>query len=272
MQAKWYDNFVYRVPEIRHRYQMYRSKGNGKIKSLLYLLWLNFSCFIFQDRTLRESMVTIPNGKLLNKSSGMFSVELLCKYDVISFDVFDTLLFRTCEAPEDVFEKILPEKENFKELRKTAEQTMRKRLLQTRETTEVTIEEIYHYLEQKHGIAKKLRDKEVEIEQKVCYANQSLHFIVNQLKEYGKRVIITSDMYLGADVIKELLTNAGYEQFDAYYVSCDYRASKFEGELYGIVREKESCYGTTFVHIGDDEVSDVKRALKYGFDAYYYKK
>ena len=225
-------------------------------------------------------MVTIPKGNLLNsklptkwnKKNTKDWIKILCQYDVISFDVFDTLLFRTCKTPEDVFEKVLPEKKNFKTLRKTAEQTMRKRLLQQNGTTEVTIKEIYHYLEQKHGIAKQLMEKEIEIEQKVCYANPSLRFVVNQLKEYGKRVIIISDMYLGADVIKELLTNAGYKPFDAYYVSCDYRASKFEGELYGIVREKESCYGTTFVHMGDNEVSDVKRALKYGFDAYYYKK
>lgn len=80
----------------------------------------------------------------------------LLAYDVISFDIFDTLIFRPFEKPTDLFHLVGAELEylDFARLRAEAEAKARKRNYQEARTYEVTLKEIWDVIEEDVGIPK----------------------------------------------------------------------------------------------------------------------
>ena len=110
---------------------------------------------------------------------------------------------------------------------------------------------------------------EQALEMEFCYANPYMQQVFTQLREHGKRIVITSDMYLSKAFLSELLQKNGYEGYEELYVSCEYEKSKAEGSLYEVVKR---AYPDTdsMIHVGDNPVSDVKNAKKHGFEVFYY--
>lgn len=200
------------------------------------------------------------------------AAEKLAVYDVISFDVFDTLIFRPYIRPTELFQTVAEKTNipNFKAIRCEMEQKAREELYKRERSTEVTLDEIYKVMSRDAGIEKEVKEMELSLEYQVCYANPYMRQVVEALKKYQKRMIVISDMYMNQIQICKILEYAGYDKFDAYYVSSDYRKSKSNGELYEIVKVKEGreC---SFAHVGDNIISDIKQAKKYGIHAFYYQ-
>ena len=139
--------------------------------------------------------------------------ERLAKYDVISFDVFDTLIFRPVSQPSDLFFFVGEELKylDFCRIRMEMEQKARKEKYEKYDVREVTFEEIWRMMESETGITKERGMQiEWEIEKKYCFANPYMKRVVEKLRSLGKTMIITSDMYLGKDEIKKLLVHCGY--------------------------------------------------------------
>ena len=198
----------------------------------------------------------------------------LLPYDVISFDVFDTLILRPFADPKDMF-MVLGEKLRFfgfTQQRIAAEKKARLRKKYTRGTTEVTLAEIYEILEEETGIDKEYGQKlELETEQELCFANPYMLEVFRMLRGRHKKIILTSDMYLKKDEIASILHACGYDGWEQIYVSCEYSTSKGgEGGLYRMIK---NIYGKDlrYVHVGDNEQSDVRSAKKNGFQAVYYQ-
>lgn len=194
------------------------------------------------------------------------------RYDVISFDVFDTLIFRPYLEPTELFESVakqigVPE---FRKIRCEMEQKARQEQSKKVGNTEVTLDEIYTVINRETGIKEEVKKIELFEEYRVCYANSYIKQVVEELRKDGKRIIVISDMYLNQIQIGQILKRSGYNTFDAYYISCEYRKSKSSGELYQVVLEQEGKNGL-FAHIGDNIRSDIKQAKRYGIDAFYYK-
>lgn len=190
----------------------------------------------------------------------------LLKYDVISFDVFDTLIFRAVEKPKDVF-RLLEGEWNcmgFAKKRVQAEQDARK------VKAEVSIEEIYHILAEEISIdTEEGIRREICMEHKVCYGNPYMLAVYKYLKKKGKKLLAVSDMYLPKDHVQALLAKCGYEEFAGIYVSCDYGTGKGNGELQKIAQAE---IGTQFsyIHIGDNIYSDIDGSRKAGWSVYHY--
>lgn len=185
-------------------------------------------------------------------------IEKLLQYDVVSFDIFDTLLFRRVKKPTDLF--AIMEKEfkiaGFWEKRIEAERIARKEKEMQKKGSEIVIEHIYQILSQWNICDVSFLEKELEMEQKVCYANPVMLNLIERLLEKGKTVIAVSDMYLHTEQIKELLQKKGYNRIQKIYVSCEYGRSKSDGRLFPVVLQE--CGGEkTMIHIGDNFYSDV---------------
>ena len=114
MRQQIYQLLVNRIPGIRDRYLQYRQRGKTRWRALLYLLWLNVQYYVFFCRSLGapQRFPMYEEKKLYSEGSeSSLSVwdppeafaDRLTAYDVISFDVFDTLLFRPFAQPADVF-------------------------------------------------------------------------------------------------------------------------------------------------------------------------
>lgn len=289
MRLKIYNFFVNKHTGIRQRYHSLHDNSTGlvKILSWLYLIWLNFAYYILFQRWLGKGKdIEIYETKRLRTDKPESAscplgtpaqfVEKLRKYDVISFDIFDTLIFRPFSAPTDLF-YIMGQKlgyMDFKRIRIEAEHKARITQFKKCKSYEVTLEDIWKVLSESTGIdLEKGMELEIDTELKLCYANPYMLQVFKSLIEMGKHIVITSDMYLPKAALEEMLMKNGFNDFDELYVSCEYDLSKAKGQLFDYV--KKQCtdkYGKdiTFAHIGDNDVSDVKNATVHGFVPYQY--
>lgn len=201
----------------------------------------------------------------------------ITNYDIISFDIFDTLLYRLCNKPDDIF-SILGEqaKLNFKSEFKYSPSLFKKLRVKAEELargnkkSEVTLEEIYNYLPIDNDLRFWLRNKELELEKNYCVINPYIYEFIENIKATGKRVIFISDMYLKELEITNILETIGFdlELIHKIYVSSEYGESKSNGKLYDIVIKDMNT--TNILHIGDNFISDVQKAQLAGIDAFYY--
>lgn len=198
-------------------------------------------------------------------------VKQVLRYDIVSFDVFDTLIFRPV-LPKDIF-KILEHQngiQHFALLREQTEEILRTKKYENCCSREITLAEIYSEIERKTGLlANEGLKAEIELEKELCYANPYMQKVFNMLRACGKRIIITTDMYLPTEVIASILHKNGFNQFEKIFVSGDVGSSKASGELYGYIR---SMYqGKSIVHIGDNLHSDIKMSKKNDIASILYK-
>lgn len=111
--------------------------------------------------------------------------------------------------------------------------------------------------------------QELELEKTLCYANPKMLKLYDSVRQAKKTIVITSDMYLTSDILRDLLHKNGYSGFKEIYVSSEYGASKAEGSLFEILKKKYQ--GKKILHIGDNVVSDIENAHKAGLDTFYYE-
>lgn len=183
--------------------------------------------------------------------------------DVVSFDIFDTLLLRPVYQPRDMFYFL--EKDNqvidFRRKRVRAEEWARNHT--GKKNREINIFDIYNCLYNWCGLEpKNAALAEVETEKKLCFSHPFVRKLYQYALDNHKTVIATSDMYIPKEYMKEILADNGYDDFHDIFVSCDYEKSKYSGELYELVKKKYS--GKHILHIGDNRYSDILVAKKYG--------
>jgi FMN phosphatase YigB (HAD superfamily) len=188
------------------------------------------------------------------------------KFDVVSFDVFDTLLLRPYVQPTDLFRHI---ESRFKRRGFAGERIRAERTARSKEFEEVTLDEIYEEIDDRF---KDLKDSELLLERQVLLPNPEIRKVFDAVKSSGKRIVLLSDMYLPSVFLSEILKKNGFEGYERLYMSCEYRKSKHSGELYSLVLKELGIGPGDIVHIGDGDVSDVKRPSKMGIRALRYTK
>ncbi len=285
MKSKIYGFLVNRQPGIKLRYHRVHDNAHGfrKILSWCYLLWLNVAFYVLRLRFLGETKEAAiyeekkleckrSESALAQEQTGTVATfaENLAGYDIVSFDIFDTLLFRPFSEPVDLF-WFLGEAlgiMNVKDIRQRMEKKAREHCFAEKGHYEVTLKEIWEQMEAETGVSAKQGMLEEEfLEKKFCYANPFMLEVFRELKKRGKRIIIVSDMYLPANVLEELLQKNGFSGYEKLYVSCEYGKNKAGGSLFGLVRQENPG---NMVHIGDNLHSDVAMAKKYGIAACHY--
>lgn len=185
----------------------------------------------------------------------------LSDHDILSLDIFDTAILRLVSQPTDVFRHIEEQIPNpgFCNWRVQRERDERERRHPARE---ISISQIYE--------EDSLRiDMEFKIEQATCVANPEIYELYRRALRQGKSVIFVSDMYLNRAQIELLLDQTGYTKRDQVYVSADDQLLKGDGSRFQALRAQYE--GKSLLHIGDNRVSDVDRALGAGFAAIHYQ-
>lgn len=189
------------------------------------------------------------------------------RHDVISFDVFDTLLMRKVYEPADVFvlmDRELSERFSFvfSEERRAAEQELRK-------SCEPTIYQIYEHLAEKHHLSEAERQNllslEIEKERSVLCVREKMEQCMEDCIRQGKKVYLVSDMYLPAKLMEGILEQYGITGYTELLVSCDYNTSKPEG-LFEILKEKAK--EDSYLHIGDHKEADYDSPRRHSMDAF----
>ncbi|MBR2670361.1 MAG: hypothetical protein IKE36_11270 [Solobacterium sp.] len=193
--------------------------------------------------------------------------EILRKIDeaeVISFDVFDTLLVRSVSAPEDVYEltarKCGLDVSRFVRIRKDAMQAH----------IHENIEEIYREIGKMYPLSEELcikaKDTELQIEAQVLTGRESVVFLFNYALSGNKPVYLISDMYLPEAFLSDLLNKKGICGYQKLIVSCEYGMLKYEG-LFEVLKSLEG--DRKYLHFGDHYEHDITMAEGTGISAVY---
>lgn len=283
-----YDNLKRRYPSSFEIYECYKNDNpdfhaKNKIKSAWYLFRLILATHNDDLAGRVRPPKTDTHSQLSNiRSAGhkndltsfaRISVtelaELMSGYDVITFDIFDTLIFRPFFRPEDVFYLLGTRLGyfNFKEIRMLAESEARKKSPSL--DREINIYDIYRELAKRTGISPSAAEKEIALEEEICYANPYMLALFQTLIANNKRVVIVSDMYLPSSVLERILYKNGFRGYSALYVSCDYGASKSSGRLFKYVKRD---FGESIIHIGDNLTADIGGARKAKIASYHYNR
>lgn len=196
--------------------------------------------------------------------------------EVVSFDMFDTLVVRPFLVPSDMFSLLNAEFHkvfdvlnvlDFGIIRKKSEMELRY-IKKKEDIKEVTYDEIYDYISKQYNLdfkkLEKIKQKEIEMELHFCYRRNTGYELYSLAKQLNKRVILTSDIYFSKEVLIKILKKNGYE-FDEYYVSSELLKTKGYGEVFDYVKDKEKT--DKILHIGDNYISDYVNPREHGINA-----
>ena len=237
-------------------------------------------CFVLvaQDRGFHHLVVLDPGTQLFSYAScrNIYQyidlsfreklVENLESIKIISFDIFDTLLIRPFATPDMVFcyLETLVGKEfgimHFKDLRIRAEAIARER---KHNNGDVKLSEIYSVFSELAKIdtstAFNILDLEVATEKKILIPQAEVIESARYAKNKEKRLILVSDSYFERSTVEQILRSKGIDFFDEIYMSCEYGKRKDRGDLWDYIIQSEGITQDNFMHIGDNEQSDVQQ-------------
>lgn len=187
------------------------------------------------------------------------------KYDVISFDIFDTLIRRLVNNPTQIFDIV--EKEYNKNHNIPISNFKYNRIMCERKITNVipNIDNIYNKLSEFYSqeTCYWLKNKEIETERKYCVVNLKIKKIYDYCKKMNKRIVAISDMYLSSNVIEDILKENGYE-INELIISNEKGCNKASSKLYSFLNVDNK---NSVLHIGDSLKADYLGAKNYGFPA-----
>ena len=228
----------------------------------------------------------MKNIKSENKHISSMPINLN-DFNIISFDIFDTLVHRYTYAPMDVFDavrsKLMTSQlalfqpsliDNFPQLRRSSEQKAREyRLRQFGGDPEITFDEIYDQLVKQYPMDINtrvlLQDTELALERLFLYQSKEGFAKYSEAITLNKQVLFISDMYLPQNFLISVLQNLGFQAAseETVFISGDYRCNKHSGKLYQLVKETLNLEYQKWLHFGDNLHADVESARKVGLMA-----
>ena len=222
-------------------------------KNIFYRIARKIYRTFFKKKDVKEQYKSLDKEDFYNKIS---------KYDLISFDIFDTLVTRTLYEPDDLF-RIMADKlgiSDFLDRRKKAEQEAISKF-----NHDVNLSEIYECYKELNHISKKevdsIKNLEISLEILFIVPRVEMKEVFDRLIKDKKHVVLTSDMYLEKDTILKMLKKCGYEKYDEFYLSNELDARKDNKKIW-----KHLDLSKKIVHIGDNRVSDFEYPKEFGVD------
>ncbi|MDZ7895878.1 MAG: hydrolase [Sphingobium sp.] len=178
----------------------------------------------------------------------------------LSLDCFDTLIWRNCNMPVDVFTD-LPFDGGGLETRMWGEIKARKAAPFQYGQDDVTIGQIYDHLmpdapaqEREAMIA-----AELAAEARHCFAFAPVRDLILDAKKRGLSVMIVSDTYLSEPQLRGLIEQAAgkplADMIDRIFCSCEYGVGK-AGGLFRHVLAATGLSPSAILHVGDNKVAD----------------
>lgn len=193
-------------------------------------------------------------------------VQRLARFQVVSFDVFDTLLLRQVEWPQEAFALVGAKLgyPDFQRLRVEAERRARDKKRRRAGSGEVALSEIWQELEAATAIpAGEGMAAELAVERALCRGNPYFLPVVEALRQLGKPLGLLSDMYLPGDFLQQLVEEAGFGPFACCLVSGEEGVSKGEGGLYQRWKGRFPP-DAPLAHVGDNPHADGEMARAQG--------
>lgn len=245
-------------------YEIIFKRISGKVTIPVYYADGRLACLSDKDKSYEQNEYW--------KSSYEELKDKIDQADIVSFDIFDTLIMRKIFSPEDVF-RLLGEKIKA-ELKLDCNITGIRAQVAAKCGPFATINEIYEKIKKQIDLTDKNISDIMQLEKKtdmdLCIARKDIAELYEYCIEFGKEVYLISDMYYTLQDIKRLLDKCGLSVIDDrhIWISCEKKKDKISGSLWkeysSVVGKNAKC-----IHIGDNKIGDIENSKKYGINSYY---
>lgn len=218
-----------------------------------------------------------PKGFMATSGQIKGLKDLIAGHDVISFDVFDTLIERVVDAPNDLFAILAPRIEaetghsfpDFAEARRKA----RDLALGAAKGEEVLLKDRYEALAAHRGMdaaaARKMLEIELDGERCICRPRDAGLLALRYALEKKRRVILVSDIFFDRAFVEELLRQSGVTGWHQLYLSSEEGVLKHTGRLFDVVLKEEKIPARRILHIGDNAKADIEMAKSRGLSTFH---
>lgn len=190
-------------------------------------------------------------------------------YDLISFDMFGTLVKRQVSTPSDVFREAARRYYNdelsaqyFEKKRSLVEKS------QKHKYGETSINQIYKELIIIFGSEVEIiRNLELKVEYDTLIPNLPVVDFYKKISA-NKEIVIVSDMYYDALTLRRMLYQVTGIDCEKIFVSADFCKTKSSGELWKLLISTD-FNGKKILHIGDSPKGDLIYPILNGIDSIY---
>lgn len=190
--------------------------------------------------------------------------------DIVSVDIFDTLLVRTFLTPQGARDYMAWQADrrlgvpDFASIRAQAEQIAR-----SRSGRDVGIADIYRVMAGLPAVgstlAADLLELELRIEALVLRPRRAVVDSIKALSTKGTRVVAISDMYLGSGELSRVMPEEVRSIAQKWYISCETGWRKDNGEAWRRLPEQEHVRAARWLHVGDNETADIQMPHDLGY-------
>lgn len=216
-------------------------------------------------KNISNRSINLPNLDKLKKE--------ILKNEIITFDIFDTLISRNVLNPHDIFSIVeknvnlkFKKKINFSLERRRAENECYNQF-----SHNFNLNQIYSKLEKRLKISRNslhmIMQEEIKTEIKYSYPKNEIIEIFNFAKKNKKKVSLITDIYLDQLTIKKILKKNNIRNYRYLLVSCELKKNKLKGDIFKYFKHIEP--GKEYLHIGDNYKSDVINAKKNGLKTFH---
>lgn len=182
--------------------------------------------------------------------------------DVVSFDLYDTLMARTVDDPDLVHtavrlvatERGVAVPADWEEIRLQAEAAARARSTRA----DIRYDDIYDRISVNPATLAILKELELEVEVACMRRTRRGATLFDAARAAGKRVVVTSDMYLPKELLRRILQEGRFAGEESVLASGDDGVAKQDGSTF--LHLARAYAGQTVLHIGDNPTKDVERA------------
>jgi FMN phosphatase YigB (HAD superfamily) len=217
-----------------------------------------------------------------------YAQRVVHQYDVITFDLFDTLVIRRVHFPDmlkGAVGRFIAAKaracgkiwrpEKIHQLRDKIEQAHRARTGQKFDDHEARYpdfmaEVLAAIFEDKMSddILREVTDYELAIENSMLIPRATLVAYLKQMARQGKKIIVVSDMYLPAEHLRRIVDHAGFlDDVTEVVSSADSFLAKASGKAFPLLQKQFKLDPRRWLHIGDNPISDGLRPAEFGIHA-----
>ena len=189
-------------------------------------------------------------------------LEEITHFDVISFNLFDTLLLREVLFPRDIWRIVAEQAEqqfgivDFHYVRENVENEIRA----VNGTVPVTLHKIYEEIGRRYPQwpMDALMQMELEVEHSCLAKNPLIYQIFQAALVAGKKVLLISDEVQPASFFEAVLNDLQCSGYHKLYLSTEWAAPKHTGDLYRTILEQEQLEPGKWLHIGNDPGTDLQ--------------
>ncbi|WP_230971262.1 hypothetical protein [Nitrogeniibacter aestuarii] len=227
---------------------------------------------VFPDGTL--ALHDAPTGTTLPPCCDRAALEAaIAGHQVVSFDLFETLVTRQAWRPDDILELAAqratnpdgPDAPTLLSARKAAEADC----LRQHGHHTVALDVIYAQMRAASDLPANAIDRlhaaELATELALCLPRTAMIDALRRTRQAGKSVWITTDTMLPRETLNQILARCGLPEPPSLLVSSEAGLSKSQGGLFDLLRARHPH--ASIVHVGDSLHSDVTQARAHGLAA-----